>query len=166
MQNLNNILPLFCIPTRPSYYVSENLEFRPLCYFSPKLETTRSLKPAATTRRNGEWRVWERARFLLCRNLSKNNVKFPINVGPKQQVLPTLALHFNTNIRAGQVREYLAHFELERENDLTMVFFGHTLSLVQSLLRHPREWGGTWRSVVRRLWPCNHTPSTNDSAGL
>lgn len=60
-------------------------------------------------------------------------------MGPKQQVLSTLALHFNTNIRAGQVRGYLAHFELERENDLTMVFFGHTLSLVQSLLRHPRE---------------------------
>ena len=59
-------------------------------------------------------------------------------MGPKQQVLSTLALHFNTNIRAGEVRG-LAHFELERENDLTMVFFGHTLSLVQSLLRHPRE---------------------------
>lgn len=60
-------------------------------------------------------------------------------MGPKQQVLSTLALHFNKNIRAGQVLGYLAHFELERETDLTMVFVGHTLSLVQSLLHHPRE---------------------------
>lgn len=83
--------------------------------------------------------IRERVRSLLCRNLSNDNLKFPINVGPKQRVLSTLALHFETNIRADQVLGYLYFEHQERENDLTMVFVGHTLSLIQSLLCHPRE---------------------------